>query len=326
MHQHLTLRRAVPVEVEALRGLTYRAKASHGYETELMRRLAADIDQAISAEVIAQNTFMVAEVDGRIAGFAHLMPIERPDTIYLEDLYIEPDMQGMGLGGALFGWALREAGERGFAWLEWDSDPNAVGFYERMGGETIGENESTLWGGRKIAKFRLATSPRPAITFREAVQKDADLLTAICRRAKASHGYDEAFMAAVWDDMVMPAELIARDTVMVAEIEGREVGFAHLMPIDRPDTIYLENLFIEPDTQGLGVGKALFNWALTEAEARGYAWLEWDSDPNAAAFYEKVGAERIRDTESGAFPGRMFPTFRMATGSADPSCRLEAQD
>ena len=156
MHPPLAFRRAQPDEVEALRDLCYRAKGSHGYDAEFMRHMAEDIATAITAELIARDTFMVAEIAGRMAGFAHLMPIDRPDTIYLEDLFIEPDCQGQGVGRALFEWALAEAGARGYAWLEWDSDPNAAAFYERMGGEQIGRTESSFRAGRFIPKFRLA--------------------------------------------------------------------------------------------------------------------------------------------------------------------------
>jgi GNAT superfamily N-acetyltransferase len=319
MPPELSFRRALPTEVEALRALTERASGSHGYDVEFMRMMADDIATGITAEAIVRDTFMVAEIGGRMAGFAHLMPIDRPDTVYLEDLYVAPERQGQGIGRALFEWALSEAGARGYAWLEWDSDPNSAAFYRKMGGEQIGENHSTLRRDRLIPKFRRATgsrsSPGESVGLRQALPADADLLTAICRRAKASHGYDDDFMAVVWDDMVVTAEQITRETVMVAEIDGVAVGFAHLMPLDDPHAICLENLFIEPDQQGRGVGRVLFEWALREAGRLGFAWLEWQSDPNASVFYEKLGATLVSETESATFPGRMIPTFRKATAN-----------
>ena len=157
---------------------------------------------------------------------------------------------------------------------------------------------------------------RAALTIRPAVPEEADDLSALCRRSKASHGYSDEFMQLLLadGDMVIAADAIARDTFVVAEVEGRTVGFAHLMPVEQPDTIYLEDLFVEPDAQGRGVGRALFEWAVTEARARGYAWLEWDSDPNAAAFYEKLGGEKIGENQSTLIDGRMIPKFRISTG------------
>lgn len=156
-----------------------------------------------------------------------------------------------------------------------------------------------------------------ALTFHQAVPDDSDLLSAICQRAKRSHGYDDATIQ-LWlneGDMHITRESIASNTIMMALIGKRVVGFAHLMPVEKPDTIYLEDLFIEPDVQGQGVGRALFDWALKEAERRGYAWLEWDSDPNAAPFYLKMGGEQIAENESDHVPGRMIPKFRKSTGS-----------
>lgn len=154
-----------------------------------------------------------------------------------------------------------------------------------------------------------------SLAFRQAVPAEADLLTGICHRAKASHGYDEAMMARFLGDgdMVISPEAIERDTFMLALIEDRVVGFAHLMPVEKPDTAYLEDLFIEPDAQGQGVGRALFDWARAEAAGRGFAWLEWDSDPNAAPFYLKMGAEQIAENPSDLIPNRMIPKFRIRT-------------
>jgi len=153
------------------------------------------------------------------------------------------------------------------------------------------------------------------LKFRQAVCSESELLTDICQRAKQSHGYDEEMMKIFLGDgdMVISAEAIERDTFMLALLADHVVGFAHLMPVEIPETIYLEDLFIEPDAQGLGVGRALFNWALGEAGFRGFSWLEWDSDPNAVAFYLKMGGEQISEEESTLIPGRMIPKFRRAT-------------
>lgn len=157
----------------------------------------------------------------------------------------------------------------------------------------------------------------PPLEFRQAVPGEADLLTGICQRAKASHGYDQAMMDIFLSegDMVISRDSIANNTIMLAIADGRVVGFAHLMPVDMPDTIYLEDLFIEPDVQGRGVGRALFEWALTEAGSRGYQWLEWDSDPNAAPFYRKMGGEQIGENPSDLIPDRTIPKFRIPTGA-----------
>ncbi len=47
----------------------------------------------------------VAEVEGRLVGFAHFRPFSRPSTgtvgLYLDDLFASPDVRGTGVGRAL---------------------------------------------------------------------------------------------------------------------------------------------------------------------------------------------------------------------------------
>ena len=157
MGQTITLRPARVDEAAALSALTHRSKQSHGYSDEFMALFMSFGDMVITPELIAQNPVMVAEIDGWVAGFAHLKPLDQPDAVCLEDLFIEPDAQGRGVGRVLFDWALATAAERGYDWLEWESDPNASGFYEKMGGEKIGETKSTIIEGRVLPMYRMPT-------------------------------------------------------------------------------------------------------------------------------------------------------------------------
>jgi len=137
----------------------------------------------------------------------------------------------------------------------------------------------------------------------------AAFLSELTYRAKASHGYDTAMMEIVGADCGVSPEHISPDTTMLAVENDIILGFAHLQQVDIPDTIYLEDLFIEPTAQGRGIGKLLFAWAEQQAVTLGYTWLEWESDPNAAPFYEKVGGTKIKEVESDNIPGRMIPIF-----------------
>ena len=157
MNQTITLRPARVDEAEALSGLTRRSKQSHGYSDEFMARFMSVGDMVITPESISRNPVMVAEIDSRVAGFAHLKPLDQTDAVCLEDLFIEPDAQGQGVGRVLFEWALSTAAERGYDWLEWESDPNAAGFYEKMGGKQIGKSKSTIIEGRTLPMYRMPT-------------------------------------------------------------------------------------------------------------------------------------------------------------------------
>jgi GNAT superfamily N-acetyltransferase len=63
----------------------------------------------------------------------------------LEHLWVEPGSMRAGVGSRLF----RHAGDRaralGAAVMEWEAEPNALGFYTRMGGRPV-RTATSEWG------------------------------------------------------------------------------------------------------------------------------------------------------------------------------------
>ena len=159
------------------------------------------------------------------------------------------------------------------------------------------------------------------------------LLRDLTYRAKASWGYDAEFMALIYSDIDLTPEMFERDTLMTAVQHDRVLGYAQLKTIDRPDTLYLENLYVEPEAQGKGIGRLLIEWAFAEAARQGFDWLEWDSDPNAAPFYVRMGGETNRRNGIHNPPRSHGPQIPQAcsTWCVGPSvsaagCSLENQD
>lgn len=81
----------------------------------------------------------VAEYDGRLAGFA-LWYLSystwQGHGIYLEDLYVQPDVRGHGYGRQLIAELAGLCVERGYRRLEWavlDWNSPALGFYAALG-------------------------------------------------------------------------------------------------------------------------------------------------------------------------------------------------
>ena len=58
----------------------------------------------------------------------------------------------------------------------------------------------------------------------------------------------------------------------------------------------LEHLWVLPKAMRRGVGRALFVHAVERVRASGFETLEIESDPNAAGFYERMGARRVATT------------------------------
>jgi GNAT superfamily N-acetyltransferase len=76
----------------------------------------------------------------------------------LDDLWVEPGAMGGGIGTGLFRFAAERARELGARTMEWEAEPNAIGFYERMGGRYVRDSEPSEFG---------RILPVMAITFRE---------------------------------------------------------------------------------------------------------------------------------------------------------------
>ncbi len=89
---------------------------------------------------------LIAEHDGRPAGFAfyffNYSTWKGRPGIYLEDLFVEPELRGLGIGKALLKRVAAIAIEKGCQRLQWqvlDWNTPAIDFYEAMGGEFMDE-------------------------------------------------------------------------------------------------------------------------------------------------------------------------------------------
>lgn len=94
------------------------------------------------AEVLIAEA--VGETGAEPAGFALFFHnfstfLGRPG-IYLEDLFVRPEMRAMGVGGALLAQLARLAVERGCGRFEWsvlDWNESAIGFYRGLGAQPL---------------------------------------------------------------------------------------------------------------------------------------------------------------------------------------------
>jgi GNAT superfamily N-acetyltransferase len=144
--------------------------------------------------------------------------------------------------------------------------------------------------------------------IRRARPDESGSLSDLAFRSKAHWGYDDAFMAASRDDLTLAPGDIAGSTVYVAEEGGQPVGFYRLRR--RGDDAELTDLWIEPAAIGRGYGRQLWRHAVATAGQIGCRQLIWQSEPHAEGFYLAMGAERIGDSPSTVFPGRMLPLMR----------------
>lgn len=115
---------------------------------------------AVTSVMIERARVSVLEEEGRLVGFYVLSG--EPPELELSRMMVEPDAIRTGCGRRLFEHAVATARRLGAASLVLDADPNAEGFYRRMGAETVAEHgwEPPMMPGWRLKKMRHVLSLR----------------------------------------------------------------------------------------------------------------------------------------------------------------------
>jgi len=147
------------------------------------------------------------------------------------------------------------------------------------------------------------------IQLRDALSHELSTLNGLCLRSKAVWGYDDAFMAACRSELTLHPEELRTTQLQVAERDSIVLGLAQLQ-VTGGDA-ELMKLFVEPALLRSGVGRLLFRWATARARALGAARMIIEADPDAAPFYQRMGARHTGFAPSQSIPGRMLPRLQM---------------
>ena len=151
------------------------------------------------------------------------------------------------------------------------------------------------------------------VRVRTALPKEAGLLTELCMRSKAHHGYDDAFMAQCAPVLEVRGADINAGRIWVAQRNRRIVGTVGIT-LGSDGEAELDRMFVEPDAIGSGVGRALMRRVVREARAGDVRRLMILADPHAARFYERCGAVLVGQEPSDAIPGRRLPRYELRIG------------
>jgi GNAT superfamily N-acetyltransferase len=121
-----------------------------------------------SEDLIKKNLFgdkkfvevLIAEVNKKAVGFALFFPnystFVGKRGIYLEDLFVEPEMRGKGIGKKLFLEIIKLAKERNCGRVEWSVlnwNQSAIDFYKKMGAIAMDEWTVYRLDSEKIEKL-----------------------------------------------------------------------------------------------------------------------------------------------------------------------------
>ncbi|HEU4433936.1 MAG TPA: GNAT family N-acetyltransferase [Pyrinomonadaceae bacterium] len=149
------IRRAAVEEADTLTQIALDAKRYWGYPEHWIKHWESDL--TVSPDFIRDNLVYVAEKDGEVRGFYALCV--SGNKAELEHMWVTPESIGTGIGKELFLDAMERATTLKVREIEISADPNAAGFYERMGASQIGETDASIDGQvRKLPRLRIEPS------------------------------------------------------------------------------------------------------------------------------------------------------------------------
>lgn len=139
------------------------------------------------------------------------------------------------------------------------------------------------------------------LAIRPATRADLPLIAQFIRDLAA---YEKLSHEVRFDEAVLAERLFGPRPyaeVIIGEIDGAPQGFAlffhNFSTFEGRPGIYLEDLFVRPETRGSGLGKALLAHLAKLAVERDCARLEWwvlDWNSPSIGFYQSLGA-RLMD-------------------------------
>ena len=147
---------ATPEDDDALACIAFAAKRYWGYPESWIQHWRDSL--TITPEFIRNNAVYTAVSGGEPCAFYALTSAGGE----LEHLWVLPAWIGSGVGSLLFEHAMREAARRGASAVAIESDPNAEGFYLRMGAWRVGENVYEIEGPKRKLPLLTVEISKPA--------------------------------------------------------------------------------------------------------------------------------------------------------------------
>ena len=154
------------------------------------------------------------------------------------------------------------------------------------------------------------------VQIRWAESADLAVLAKVFRRSSLSVEGDRATLLAHPEVLQFDGRSVAEGRTRVAVDGERVVGFSTTSGTD--DAVELEDLFVEPDVQRRGVGRALMDDVVQRLRAEGVPFLAVTANGAAVPFYRSVGFvdDGVAPTAFGSAP-RMRLDLGSSSGSPD---------
>jgi GNAT superfamily N-acetyltransferase len=149
---------ATPEDADALTRIAFAAKRYWGYPESWIQHWRDSL--TITPEFVRNNSVYAAVSGGEPCTFYALTSAS--GELELEHLWVLPGWIGSGVGRLLFEHAVREAARQGATAVAIEADPNAEGFYLRMGARRVGEIVYEIVGRKRKLPLLSVEISKPA--------------------------------------------------------------------------------------------------------------------------------------------------------------------
>ncbi|MBB6523248.1 GNAT family N-acetyltransferase [Pseudoteredinibacter isoporae] len=142
---------ADPRDLKDINRIVIAAKRHWGYPEEWIQQWLPDL--TVNESVLEERPFWLLKSEGSTLAVASCASLG--EGLYeLEDCWVDPACMGLGAGKKLLEFVLSHLQELSAKELLIAADPNATGFYEKMGAEACGFRDSTP-EGRKLPLYKV---------------------------------------------------------------------------------------------------------------------------------------------------------------------------
>lgn len=155
-----------------------------------------------------------------------------------------------------------------------------------------------------------------------AAENESDMLTSISFASKRYWKYPEEYFNVWKEELTITPGYINQNEVYVAKVDGKAVGFISIVEVKDDfqagellinKGFWLDHIFVHPDFIGKRVGSELISYAKESCSRENINCLHILSDPNAKGFYDRIGAQFIKEVPSNII-GRTVSLYKFSIG------------
>lgn len=136
-------------DCQMLTEIAMSAKAFWGYSEAFMDAVFIELSVTPTKLASPSSMYFKATLEDQLCGF-YCIELHDQNSAELDALFVSPDWIGRGIGKQLFQHACELLGSRNITRLFVQSDPNALGFYQKTGCRLLAEKSSGSIPGRML--------------------------------------------------------------------------------------------------------------------------------------------------------------------------------